>query len=166
MVSELLRGLAPIVDDGAQALVLGNMPSVMSLGAQQYYANPRNAFWSITAEVFGFDASAPYAVRVAALKANGIAVWDVLQSCRRVGSLDSAVERDSMVANDFGQFFERQPHITRVFFNGAAAEKNFNRLVRASPDLHYRRLPSTSPAQTLRYADKLGVWREAITARQ
>ena len=166
MVSELLRGLAPIVDDGAQALVLGNMPSVMSLGAQQYYANPRNAFWSITAEVFGFDASAPYAVRVAALKANGIAVWDVLRSCRRIGSLDSAVEPDSMVANDFGQFFERQPHITRVFFNGAAAEKNFNRLVRASPDLHYRRLPSTSPAQTLRYADKLGVWREAITARQ
>jgi hypoxanthine-DNA glycosylase len=166
MSTELLHGLPPIVDEGAEALILGNMPSVISLGTQQYYANPRNSFWRIIAEIFGFDASAPYAVRVAALKANGIAGWDVLQSCRRVGSLDSAVERDSMVANDFGQFFERQPDITRVFFNGAAAEKNFNRLVRASPDLHYRRLPSTSPAQTLRYADKLGVWREAITARQ
>ena len=58
------------------------------------------------------------------------------------------------------------PSITRVFFNGAAAEKNFNRFVRGAPDLRYRRLPSTSPAQTMRYADKLAAWREAITARQ
>jgi hypoxanthine-DNA glycosylase len=166
MTSELLHGLAPIVDDGAEALILGNMPSVLSLGAQQYYANPRNAFWRITGEIFGFDASEPYDVRIAALEANGIAVWDVLRSCRRVGSLDSAVEPDSMVANDFGQFFERQPHITRVFFNGAAAERNFIRLVRVAPALRYWRLPSTSPAQTMRYADKLAVWRQAITAHQ
>jgi hypoxanthine-DNA glycosylase len=166
MASELLHGLAPIVDDGAEALILGNMPSVMSLGAQQYYANSRNAFWRITGEIFCFDASAPYDARTAALTANCIAVWDVLRSCRRVGSLDSAVEPDSMVANDFGKFFERQPRITRVFFNGAAAENNFNRLVRVAPDLRYRRLPSTSPAQTMRYADKLAAWREAMTARQ
>jgi hypothetical protein len=53
-----------------------------------------------------------------------------------------------------------------VFFNGAAAEKNFNRLVRVAPDLGYRRLPSTSPAQTMPYAEKLAAWRDAITARQ
>jgi len=51
-----------------------------------------------------------------------------------------------MVANDFGQLFARHPQITRVFFNGAAAEKNFNRLVRlVAPDLLYRRLPSDQP---------------------
>jgi hypoxanthine-DNA glycosylase len=166
MSSELLQGLAPIIGEGAEALILGNMPSVMSLGAQQYYANPRNAFWRITGEIFGFDASEPYDTRIAELKDNRIAVWDVLRSCHRVGSLDSAVAPDSMVANDFGQFFERQPHITRVFFNGAAAERNFIRLVRVAPDLRYRRLPSTSPAQTMRYALKLAVWREAITARE
>jgi G:T/U-mismatch repair DNA glycosylase len=64
-----------------------------------------------------------------------------------------------MVANDFGQLFERHSDIARVFFNGAAAEKNFNRLVRVAPDLRYLRLPSTSPAQTVRYADKLAAWR-------
>jgi hypoxanthine-DNA glycosylase len=166
MSSELLHGLPPIVGDGARTLILGNMPSVISLGAQRYYANPRNAFWRITGEIFGFDADGPYEDRTAALTAHGIAVWDVLRSCRRVGSLDSAVERDSMVANDFGQLFEQYRRITRVFFNGAAAEKNFNRLVRVAPDLMCRRLPSTSPAQTMRYADKLAAWREAITARQ
>jgi hypoxanthine-DNA glycosylase len=166
MTTPLLHGLPPIIDDGARVLILGNMPSVMSLDAQEYYANPRNAFWRITGEIFGFEPSAPYDVRTAALLARGIAVWDVLRSCHRVGSLDSAVKPDSMVANDFGQLFEGHPHITRVFFNGAAAEKNFNRLVRVAPDVRYRRLPSTSPAQTMRYADKLAAWREAITARQ
>ncbi|MDT5047335.1 MAG: hypothetical protein QOG75_3209, partial [Mycobacterium sp.] len=166
VTTPLLHGLPPIIDDGARVLFLGNMPSVMSLGAHEYYANPRNAFWRITGEMFGFDSSAPYEDRIAALTAQGVAVWDVLRSCRRVGSLDSAVEPDSMVANDFGQLFERHPQITRVFFNGAAAEKNFNRLVRVAPDLQYRRLPSTSPAQTMRYADKLAAWQEGITARQ
>ena len=166
MPSPLIEGLPPIIEEGAQSLILGNMPSVMSLSAQQYYANPRNAFWRITGEIFGFDTSAQYDARTAALTAHGIAVWDVLRSCRRVGSLDSAVEPDSMVANDFGQLFERHPRITWVFFNGAAAEKNFNRLIRIAPDLRYQRLPSTSPAQTMRYDDKLAAWREAITARQ
>ena len=166
MSSELLYGLPPIISDGAESLILGNMPSVMSLGEQEYYANPRNAFWRIIGEIFGFDSSAPYEERVSALTAHRIAVWDVLRSCRRVGSLDSAVEPDSMVANDFGRIFEQHPRITRVFFNGAAAEKNFNRLVRVAPDLRYRRLPSTSPAQTMCYADKLAAWQEAITARQ
>jgi hypoxanthine-DNA glycosylase len=164
--AELLHGLPPIIADGARSLILGNMPSVMSLGAQEYYANPRNAFWRITGDIFGFDAAAPYDIRTAALTANGIAVWDVLRSCRRIGSLDSAVEPDSMVANDFRQFFDRHPQIRRVFFNGAAAEKNFNRLVRVAPDLEYCRLPSTSPAQTMRYAEKLAAWQDAITARQ
>src|ERR1700738_4258099 len=159
MATPRLLGLPPIIDDGAQALILGNMPSVMSLGAQQYYANPRNAFWRITGEIFGFEPSAQYDARTAALMAHGIAVWDVLRSCRRVGSLDSAVEPDSMVANAFGQLFERYPRIALVFFNGAAAEKNFNRLVRIAPAVRYQRLPSTSPAQTMRYADKLAAWR-------
>jgi hypoxanthine-DNA glycosylase len=166
VTTPLLHGLPPIIDDGARVLILGNMPSVMSLGAQEYYANPRNAFWRITGEIFGFDASAPYEVRTAALTAHGVAVWDVLRSCRRVGSLDSAVEPDSMVANNFGQLFERHPRITQVSCNGAAAEKNFNRLVGVAPDFQYRRLPSTSPAQTMPYAEKLAAWREAITARQ
>ena len=166
MATQLLHGFAPIIDEGAHTLVLGNMPSVMSLASQQYYGNPRNAFWRITGEIFGFAADDPYDERTAALHANGIAVWDVLKSCRRPGSLDSAVEPDSMVANEFGKLFDRHPDIARILFNGAAAEKNFNRLVRTAPDLHYRRLPSTSPAQTMRYADKLAAWRDAITARQ
>lgn len=166
MAAPLLHGLPPIVGEGAHTLILGNMLSVMSVASAQYYGNPRNAFWRITGELFGFAADDPYDERAAALVAQGIAVWDVLKSCRREGSLDSAVEPDSMVPNDFGDLFVANPGIGRVVFNGAAAEKNFNRLVRVAPDVRYVRLPSTSPAQTMRYEDKLVAWRDALTARR
>lgn len=157
MTTPLLRGLPPIIDDNARVLILGNMPSAMSLAAQQYYAHPRNAFWRIMGELFGFDAAAPYPERTAAVRAHNIAVWDVLRACRRAGSLDSAVQPDSMVPNDFGELFARHP-IARVYFNGAAAERNFGRLVRLNRAVPCRRLPSTSPAQTMRYEDKLAAW--------
>ncbi|MGE2718978.1 DNA-deoxyinosine glycosylase [Mycolicibacterium celeriflavum] len=163
MGSPVLYGLLPIVGGDPHTLILGNMPSVMSLAAQQYYGNPRNAFWRITGDIFGFAADAPYERRCAALTAHGIAVWDVLRSCQREGSLDSAVRPESMVANDFRRFFKEHPSITMVLFNGAAAEKNFTRLVSVANDLRYRRLPSTSPAQTMRFVDKLAIWREALS---
>ncbi|MFI5510830.1 DNA-deoxyinosine glycosylase [Mycobacterium sp. NPDC051804] len=166
MAAPQLHGLPAIVGEGAHTLILGNMLSVMSVASQQYYGNPRNAFWRITGELYGFAADDPYDDRTAALVANGVAVWDVLKSCRREGSLDSAVEPDSMVPNDFGDLFAAHPGIRRIFFNGAAAEKNFNRLVRLAPDVPYLRLPSTSPAQTMRYEDKMAAWHQAITARQ
>lgn len=162
MTGPLLEGLPPIADADARILILGNMPSAMSLASRQYYGNPRNAFWRITGDIFGFDAASDYLDRTAALSSRGVAVWDVLRLCRRQGSLDSAIERDSMVANDFGAFFDVHSAIERVHFNGAAAEKNYVRLAGIDRALSYRRLPSTSPAQTMRYADKLAAWREAL----
>jgi hypoxanthine-DNA glycosylase len=160
-MTDVLLGLPPLIGPGARLLICGNMPSVMSLASGEYYGNPRNAFWRITAEVVGFDAQAPYPARVAALLEHGIAVWDVLRSCVRQGSLDSAVRPESMVPNDFATFLERHPTIERMVFNGAAAETNYRRLI-GTPDIPARRLPSTSPAQTMRYADKLAVWRTAL----
>lgn len=157
-MTELLHGLDPIVGEAPTVLILGNMPSVMSLASGQYYGNPRNAFWRITGALFGFSADAPYPERVAALRIHQVAVWDVLRSCRRVGSLDSAVERDSMVPNDFAAFFAAYPTLERVVFNGAAAEANYRRLV-GTPPLPSVRAPSTSPAQTMRYESKLKAWR-------
>ena len=158
----LLHGFAPIIGDRPEVLVLGNAPSVLALAKVQYYGNPRNAFWPIAGELYGFDPTGPYDQRAAVLTANRVAVWDVLASCRRAGSLDSAVEPDSMVANDFGALFAARPTIRRVLFNGAAAEKNFLRLVPGRVDLPFERLPSTSPAQTMRYEAKLAVWRAAL----
>ena len=157
-----VEGLAPIVGDRPTLLILGNAPSVLSLAAQQYYGNPRNAFWRIAGELFDFDAAAPYAERTAALVERGVAVWDVLRFCRRAGSLDSAVERDSMVANDFETFLGARPSIRRVFFTGGAAETNYRRLVHVDAEVSYARLPSTSPAHTMPVAAKLAAWRDIL----
>lgn len=162
--SPILEGLPPIGSPDPRLLILGNMPSVLSLASGQYYGNPRNAFWRIIGELFGSAPDAPYDQRIEMLSRHGIAVWDVLKHCRRVGSLDSAIEPDSMVANDFGAFFAARPRIERVYFNGAAAERNFARLVTVDGPVVFQRLPSTSPAQTMRYADKLAVWRAALSA--
>lgn len=158
----MLQGFPPLATSGARVLILGNMPGVASLNAHQYYAHPRNAFWPITGTLFGFDPAAPYAERVAALTKSGVAVWDVLKYCRRVGSLDSAVEPDSMVANDFGAFYTEYPAITHVYFNGAAAERNYLRLVPLPKP--GARLPSTSPAHTASFEMKLAAWRQITSA--
>ena len=159
-------GLAPLVEPGATVLFLGNAPSVLSLQRRQYYGNPRNAFWPIMAQLCGFDGDLPYEQRVAHLTAAGYAVWDVLARCRRQGSLDSAVERNSMVANDFELFFNEHPTIRQVFFTGGAAQNNYRRLVGmdavGNGTLVYHRLPSTSPAHTVSFATKLQAWRSAI----
>jgi hypoxanthine-DNA glycosylase len=159
----VVTGFAPLIGPGARVLILGNAPSELSLARHQYYGNPRNAFWRITGEVFGFDPLAPYEQRTEGLLAHGVAVWDFLRSCRRAGSLDSAIERTSMRANAFDALFDAHPTIGRILFNGAAAEQNFGRLV-GVPPLPHERLPSTSPAQTMRYEQKLAFWRTALTA--
>ncbi|CAN5649272.1 DNA-deoxyinosine glycosylase [soil metagenome] len=155
-------GLPPIVGGRPTVLILGNAPSVLSLATQQYYGNPRNGFWRIAGELFGFDPAALYEDRTASLIERGVAVWDVLQFCRRPGSLDSAVEPDSMVPNDFEAFFEKNPGIRRVFFTGGAAQVNYRRLVHVDTELTYVRLPSTSPAHTMPLATKLVAWRAAF----
>src|ERR1700754_2834056 len=105
MSAPLLRGFPPVVDDHARVLILGSFPSALSLAADQYYANPRNAFWPITGELFGFQPTAPYEERLAALSSHRVALWDVLHRCRRPGSADSAIDPKSLVANDFSGLF-------------------------------------------------------------
>lgn len=142
------------------------MPGEKSLCAQQYYAHPHNSFWNIMGQLCGFDASAPYPHRLAALTHKGIALWDVLQTCTRTGSLDSAIEPGSVQSNNFQTFFQQHPHIAQVCFNGTAAERYYLRLVRPTVDalpLRYVRLPSTSPAHAaLAFPAKLAAWRAAL----
>jgi hypoxanthine-DNA glycosylase len=159
MTSALLQGFPPVVDDTAELLILGSFPSVLSLASGQYYGNPRNAFWPITGELFGFDPMAPYESRVAALQSAGVALWDVAKRCRRAGSADAKIELNSVVANDFGRLFADHPSITRVCFNGSAAQKLFTRLVDTDAAVDLLLLPSSSPARAMPASEKLDAWR-------
>ncbi|OGS91234.1 MAG: DNA-deoxyinosine glycosylase [Gallionellales bacterium GWA2_60_18] len=156
-----ITSFAPVGDADAQVLILGSMPGKRSLEQQQYYAHPHNAFWRIMGELAGAHPQLPYAERLRALQAARIALWDVLASCMREGSLDADICAEQ--ANDFAAFFARHPRITRVYFNGAKAEQSFRKSVlgkRGLPLLEFHRLPSTSPAHAgMSYAQKLEAWR-------
>lgn len=163
-------GFAPIARHDAVLLVLGSMPSVASLQQQQYYAHPRNAFWPIMLRLFAAPAGLGYAERMALLKRNRIAVWDVLAACFRPGSLDSAIDEASIAANDFAGFFTRHRQLRQVLFNGGKAEQLYNKHVLPQvnqrwPALNYTRMPSTSPAMAaLTLEQKFDRWRAALHA--
>jgi len=158
-----IHSFPPIEDGHARILILGSMPGKESLRANQYYAHPRNAFWPIMGEIAGALPALPYEQRTLKLRAAGIALWDVLASCIRPGSLDSDIDPDSIHPNDFAAFFGAHPHISQVYFNGSMAEQSFRKHV--LPHLGYlplklQRLPSTSPANaSLRFEQKLEAWK-------
>ena len=159
------RGFAPAARRDARVLILGSLPGEHSIRAQQYYAQPQNTFWRIMATLTGAGIEQSYAVRLAAMQRAGIALWDVAAAAVRPGSLDAAIVRASVEANDFGALFARCRRIGIVFFNGAKAAELYRRLVLpvlAEPhaSLPLRRLPSTSPAHAaMPYAAKLDAWR-------
>ena len=167
-MSDQARCFPPIASPDARVLILGSMPGRASLAAGQYYAHPRNAFWPIMGRLLDFDSSRDYPARVDALKVAGIAVWDVLDSCHRPGSLDSAIDDDSLVANDLGGFLVAHAEIRHVFFNGAKAESCFRRhikLTMGEARIGFARLPSTSPAHAgLPFEKKLEAWRAVTRA--
>lgn len=164
-----IASFSPVANPTAKILILGSIPGEASLAANQYYAHPRNAFWPIMAELLGFAPDAPYAERLTALQQANIALWDVLHSCHRKGSLDTAIENDSVEVNDFDAFFARHPGIKLVCFNGGTAEHSYRQHVLKQgrhTALQYVRLPSTSPAHAaLSLQQKMEIWREAIMQR-
>ncbi len=165
-----IQGFPPICRGDARVLVLGSMPGIASLRAQQYYAHPRNAFWPIMASLFGFDAAAPYAQRVAALLEHRVAVWDVLALCERPGSLDADIDAESIEVNDFAELFARLPDLSRVCCNGAKAHELFRRRVLphriTASQLELVQLPSTSPAHAgMTLEHKRRIWRQRLLKR-
>lgn len=154
-----IRSFPPIVGENCRVLVLGSMPGVASLEAGFYYAHRRNAFWPIMGELFG---SYPKEIelRYRWLAEKGIALWDVLESCEREGSLDSGICQG--VPNDIEGLLAGCPKITHVFCNGGAAYNMYKRYFGAlAPEAI--RLPSTSPAAaSYTFEQKLTQWRKIL----
>ena len=144
----------------ARVLILGSFPGEASLAAQQYYAHPRNQFWPLLAAVLDEPlAQLPYRARLGRLKARRIAVWDTIVACARTGSLDSAI-RDAQ-RGETTTISRRAPGLVAVAFNGGIA----SRAAAAWQEAGYATLvlPSSSPAYTRPFAEKLAAWRAIAT---
>ncbi|MCE3603300.1 DNA-deoxyinosine glycosylase [Massilia sp. P8910] len=155
----LKRCFAPVADTNTRILILGSLPGERSLAQQQYYGNRQNRFWTLMSEVTGVDLVAlDYDARLQALLAHGIGLWDVVAQARREGSLDSQIR--GQVGNDLVGLLESLPQLATIAFNGATAA----RLGMKALGEHARRyrivsLPSSSPAYTAPYMEKLIVWK-------
>ena len=164
----MIQGFPPIADEDARILILGTVPSRLSLERAEYFANPRNAFWRIIEALFADGRRLSYPGREQRLKSSGVAVWDVLAAASRD---DSSLDNDirDPVPNDIEGFLTEHPAVRSIFFNGATAERLFRDHV--APTLSRRdglrlvRLPSTSPANAaLSFADKVEAWRVVLAA--
>ena len=157
-----------VAADDARVLILGSMPGVASLQATQYYAHPRNQFWRILTELCGLATVPDYPQRLQLLRERHLALWDVLHSCVRPGSLDAAIEHHTAKANDLIGLLHAHPGIVRICCNGGTAFTALRRyfakaLADRFPHIDVRQLPSTSPANaSWTYARKLHAWRQAL----
>lgn len=160
LIRDRVRSLKPIIDDQSRVLILGSIPSAMSIEKQEYYANKGNHFWRAIYAIFDSELDSSYVERISFLRGKGVALWDVLKECNREGGIDPTIT--GRVPNDFASLFEEYPGIKFVFFNGRMAEKSFEKLVRLNPNsrLKLKRLPSTSSANArLTIEAKVEEWR-------
>ena len=150
------RSFGPLVDADTRLLVLGSLPGERSLAAGQYYAHPQNQFWRLIGAVIETDlAPLDYPARLAALRAHGIGLWDVVAEAQREGSLDTAIRahRD----NEIADLAARLPRLAAIAFNGGTAFTLGSRLL-ADAQMPLIRLPSSSPAYTLAFEAKCAAW--------
>ncbi len=161
-------GFSPSIDQDCTHLILGSMPSVASLDAQQYYAHPQNRFWPLMARILEQAPSAPvhYEDRLAMLLRHHIALWDSIAACDRKGSLDSDIKNEQ--GNDFSALFTQYPNIHTVCFNGGKSFqcfKKYNKQLLSRTDIHFHQMPSTSPANarwTMEMLEK--TWKVPLTS--
>ena len=149
---------AAVVDANTRLLVLGSLPGEKSLAQAQYYAHKQNRFWMLISAVIGTDlVPLPYDERLQTLLRHGVGLWDVVAQAHRAGSLDSAIRhRDD---NDLVALAASLPQLHTIAFNGGTAAK-LGIKVLGEHAQRYRivSLPSSSPAYTLAYAQKLEAW--------
>jgi hypoxanthine-DNA glycosylase len=153
------RSFAPVVNVQVRLLILGSLPGEVSLAHSQYYANPQNRFWHLMSEVVGMNLPAlDYASRLEALLAKRVGLWDVVAEAHREGSLDSRIRNHAN--NDLVSLAAGLPELAAIAFNGGTAARiGLKALGEHAARYSIIKLPSSSPAYTLPYAEKLQAWR-------
>ena len=153
-----ISSFPPIIDKESKILILGSIPGVKSLEMQQYYAHPQNKFWKIIFDLFSEDFTTDYSERIKILEKYHVALWDVIDTCERKGSLDSEIRNEE--ANKIGELLHNYPNIKAIFCNGQKSYKNLLKILPKDFHLPIIVLPSTSPAHaSLGYVQKLETWK-------
>lgn len=154
----MLTSFPPIVNAETEILILGTMPGAISLQKQEYYANKHNQFWKILFTVFA-SGTVPelFQEKCKVLQQNKIGLWDVLANCERKGSLDVHIKNH--MENDILGLLQAFPKINRILFNGKESQRYFITKFGTMDGIEFYAMPSTSPANTIKFEEKLKLWR-------
>jgi hypoxanthine-DNA glycosylase len=152
-----INSFPPLVDEQSEILILGSVPGVKSLEMQQYYAHPQNQFWKLMFYLFDEEFSFNYQERLDLLKRNNVALWDVIESCERKGSLDTEIKDE--IDNNIPQLIINHPNIRIIFCNGQKSYKNLLKILGKNFKIPIVVLPSTSPLHTVKFEEKLESWK-------
>ena len=153
MIEEkVLHEFPPVYNEYSKILILGSFPSVKSREQQFYYGHPQNRFWKVLSGVFQTVVPQSIAEKKTFLLSHGIALWDVIASCRITGSSDSSIH--DVEVNDF-QPILKTASIQTIYANGNAAGKYYEKYAKEKTGREIIILPSTSPANAAWSLEKL-----------
>ena len=155
-----ISSFPPLIDARSEILILGSIPGVRSLEKQQYYAHPQNKFWKIIFELLHEEPTEDYLRRTEMIRKHHIAVWDVIDSCERKGSLDSEIKNEE--ANKIEELLDEHPNIRAIFCNGGKSYKNVQKLLGKNYRIPVFLLPSTSPLHTISFEKKREEWKKIL----
>lgn len=132
------QGLQPVVGDNPRTLILGSLPGDESILRQEYYGNPKNLFWKVIGNILGLQVPTTYPEKISVLKSHGIALWDVLHSAERQGSLDINIKDEEF--NDIAGLLARHPSISVIALNGGKAAASFSKYLKSNPSIRSTRI--------------------------
>lgn len=159
----ICKSFLPNIDKNSEVLILGSMPGIKSLEEQQYYAHPQNRFWKLMGECCNCKdlAKKIYPEKLKILLKNKIALWDVIATCNRDGSLDSNIENE--IPNDIPKLLKKY-NIKRICFNGNKSYLSFKKYFpQILEQYNCYKLPSTSPANAkYKPEDLYNEWSKAV----
>jgi hypoxanthine-DNA glycosylase len=157
MVVEVKTGLPPIARRDARLFILGSLPGDASLAAMRYYAHPHNQFWRLVGRAIDVDLhSLSYERRLERLAEHRIGLWDVIGSAERSGSLDQSIRNAHH--NRIEPLLHDYPALEAIAFNGGKSATVGRSLLGSATGLTLIDLPSSSPANTLPFAEKAEAW--------
>ena len=117
-----------------------------------FYGHPQNRFWKVLSSLLGTEVPTTIEEKRVFLLSNNIALWDVIGSCDIVGSSDSSIR--NVIPNDISEILG-VADIKAIFVNGRTAEKYYKKYTEEKVGIKAICLPSTSPANAAKSAEKL-----------
>ena len=150
--ASIIHPIPPLYDESSRVLILGSFPSVKSREAMFFYGHPQNRFWKLMALLFDADVPSTVDEKKRLVLSHGIAMWDTIHSCTITGSSDSSI-RD-VVPNDLSVILNNS-RVKRIFCNGAASHRLYQKYIYPINNIPAQKLPSTSPANAAWSLDRL-----------